>query len=180
MKTGDVLFWKGTGRFFERGIAVVTNSQWVHCGIAISPNYYVEAVRPMIRLGSIENAGDALIVSPPYEDEDAAYRAAERAVEYLRHPYDQIGVINVALCLMVTTWNRLPTWRLLEYRHSVRAWCSLLVRDCLSLGGISVDAPFACAPGHVAEALGVNIETTGKRHMLFPVVVYSVVMRRDN
>ena len=142
-----------------------TRSPFVHVGVAVGPEWFIEAVPPVVRLNTLDRiAGrDYVVLAPPYPSDAARAAAVARANAYYGRWYDALGLLTLAVYLRVPggRWLALAALTRLPW-HRGHVICSEVASDSLGAGGLAtrfpgpppVTTPAECgaAAGHVEPA----------------------------
>ena len=161
MQAGDVLLFRGArGNLIDRTIMWATRSRFVHVGLAVGPDTFIEACPPVVRLNTLDRiAGrDVLVVAPDYPSDQARAAAVARANAHYGRWYDAVGLLALAVYLRVPHGRRLALAALTRLPwHRGHVICSEVVGDALgagALGGRLPGPPPVTTPAECGAAVG--------------------------
>lgn len=160
IRAGDVLFYHADldnqiDRCIVAAQAAAGLPSWAsHVALAISPDYIVEAVAPLVRVSALRLRPPAAWATPDYADRLAAM---DYAVASIGKPYALVGVAAFGMGLIVPSFaDRLAdVTRALD---TLTLWCSEEVAQSLVAGGCTTPitpTPQRCAPGHLVRAYNI-------------------------
>lgn len=126
-----------------------------HCGIALTPRYMIEAIRPVVRVTSLVAVPPAACVNPTYADVDAAL---DRAVASVGQVYDTLGVAAFGAGLYLPGMAAVVA-DVTRALGQGKLWCSEMTARALLAGGATLSHgaldPERCAPGTLLAMFGV-------------------------